>query len=47
VVVQIQSLKAESNNIADQAIALIRLVRAFGTEDWYRQSLERKSALEF
>lgn len=31
---QIQTIKAEANAVADQSIALLRLVRAFATEDW-------------
>jgi ABC-type multidrug transport system fused ATPase/permease subunit len=32
---QIQTLKSEANQIADQSISLIRLVRAFASEDWW------------
>lgn len=40
---QIQTLKAEANSVADQAIALVRLVRAFATEDWEKQRYDTRT----
>jgi len=40
---QIQSLKAEANSVADQSIALVRLVRAFAAEDWEKQRYDTRT----
>lgn len=40
---QIQSLKAESNQAADQAISLVRLVRVFAAEEVEKRRYDTKT----
>jgi ABC-type multidrug transport system fused ATPase/permease subunit len=39
----IQTLKAQANGIADQSISLVRLVRAFATEEWEKSRFDERS----
>ncbi len=40
---QVQTLKADANALADQSIALVRLVRAFASEDWEKSRYDYRT----